>query len=223
MPTKRYDFLVFDLDGTLADTRDDIADSLNHALVSGGREPLDLATITHFVGDGARVLLERALGAGTAQETVMQGLKCFLERYLATCLNKTRLYPLVAETLQSLAGKELAVLTNKPRQPTERILDGLGLRRHFRWVQCGDDRWPKKPDPAGLLHLVEAAGSSCERTLFVGDSGVDLATARNAGVPAAFVTYGFRPDALAAAPKDGAAPHVLHRFDQLLELNQGPA
>src|SRR5262245_7690030 len=129
MPTFRdlYDLFVFDLDGTLADTRQDLATSLNHALSLLGLPPLSLEAVTRFVGDGARVLIERALGSRATGSAVERALEAFLDDYRETCVKTTSLYPGVRTTLESLKPKDLAVLTNKPLYPTRRILAAQGL------------------------------------------------------------------------------------------------
>ncbi len=209
----RFDLFVFDLDGTLADTREDIASSVNHALQELRRPPLDLGTVTRFVGDGARTLLARALGESAPEEEIEAALAAFLAHYRDACLNSSRLYEGVREALDGLRSKTLAVLTNKPRYHSLKILRGLGIEHHFRWIQCGDDAWPKKPDPGGLLHLARAAGCAPGRGLFVGDSSVDIATARAAHFPFAFVSYGFSPDAVAGQTVD----LVLNDLRQVLD------
>jgi phosphoglycolate phosphatase len=199
---RRYDLLVFDLDGTLADTRQDLARSVNHALASLGRPPLGLETIVRYVGNGARRLLERALGEAAGPEQVEAALASFLGHYRVNCLVDTRLYPGVHEALERLESRRLAVLSNKPLGPSRTILAGLGILKRFERVEGGDSVPAKKPEPGGLLGLLEAAGVSPERALMVGDSAVDVQTARAAGVPVAGVSYGFRPEDFAAHPPD---------------------
>ncbi len=191
-----FELYIFDLDGTLADTRNDLAASVNHALDKVGRNRLDIETVTRFVGDGAKKLLERSLGPGASAQDVATALEAFLAHYRTACLVSTRLYDGVREALRGLEPTPLAVLTNKPRFHSLKILHGLGIDGYFRWIQCGDDEWPKKPDPGGLLHILKQAGCERDRALFIGDSAVDIATARAAGVRMGFVTYGFRPDAV---------------------------
>ena len=217
---KLYDLFVFDLDGTLADTLDDIARSLNRALSGLGRPPLDLGTVKGYVGNGARVLVERALGEGSGKEAVDRAFGLFLEDYGVNCLVSTRLYPGVQDTLGSLArqGKRLAVLTNKPTSPAARILEGLGAGTLFASI-IGGDRMPrKKPDPSGLLGIIESAGALPARTLLVGDTGIDTATARAAGARSAWVPYGFQ----ASVPSDPPPDHVLGAFADLAPASASP-
>jgi len=191
---RRYDLFVFDLDGTLVDSREDIAASLNEALAPLGAEPLDVETVTRYVGNGARVLIERALGGEASPERVQAGLDAFLHHYRAGCLDRTRLYPGVRAALEGLCGKTVALLTNKPSFHSLKILAGLGIEGRFRRVVAGDTMPAKKPDPRGLVSILEELSCPPERSLLVGDTAVDVQTARAAGAAAAFVTYGFRPE-----------------------------
>lgn len=185
--------VVFDLDGTLVDSRRDLADSANALIVERGGTPLSTDAVTGMVGEGAAMLVRRALrAAGVGREDLDAALARFLEIYDERLLVHTRLYEGVRETLDALASREpLAVLTNKPQHHTERILDGLSVRGRFRWVIGGDTSHGRKPDPAGLLHLITAAGTTPANTLMVGDSAIDLRTARAAGVRCCLVRYGF--------------------------------
>ena len=180
--------LVFDLDGTLADTRQDLAISVNHALGLVGYSPLPLETVVGFVGDGARNLLTRSLiASGAAMDgrprsgEIDEALAAFLEHYRTHCLAETRTYAGVQSSLEKLAGYPKAVLTNKPEAPARAILEGLGLASHFRLVVGGDNPYGQKPDPAGLQHIMAAEGAAPESTLMIGDGVQDLQAARRAG------------------------------------------
>jgi phosphoglycolate phosphatase len=199
---QRFDLLVFDLDGTLADTRVDLARSVNHALALLGRPPLSLEAVVRLVGNGARRLIERALGEPEETEEVEAGLRSFTEHYREHCLIDTCLYPGVVEALDGLRGKRLAVLSNKPLGPSRTILEGLGIVERFARIEGGDSVPEKKPDPAGLLGLIAGARLEPRRVLMVGDSAVDVQTARAAGVAVVGVLYGFRPDDFASHPPD---------------------
>lgn len=201
----RYDLFVFDLDGTLADTREDIASSVSNAFRSIGLEPVPVEVVTRHVGDGARKLLARCLGESAPEELVDRALAAFLDDYATECTRRSRLYPGVLEALEALQPKPLAVLTNKPHLHSTRILDALKVARFFGAVIGGDSLPRKKPDPAGLEWLLDRFGCARERAVLVGDSKVDIETARAAGAAAAFVTYGFQPDAARDHPPD----HVL--------------
>lgn len=209
---ERYDLFVFDLDGTLVDTREDLTDSVNHALRTVGLPPLDVDTVTGYVGNGVRILMRKALGEDLPDETVEEAVAEFLIRYQEGCTRKTRLYPGVEETLRALDPAPLMVLTNKPLEPTRKILASLGLEDRFRRVEGGDSVPARKPDPQALLAMAADARVPPQRTLFVGDSDVDVLTARAAGTGAAFVTYGFRPDAWKETPPD----YRLTSFTELL-------
>jgi phosphoglycolate phosphatase len=204
---RRFDHIVFDLDGTLADTAADLAAATNHVLRSFGRSELPLEEIRGYVGDGARRLIERAL-QGAADERVDEGLQRFLAYYGDHLLEHTALYGGIAAVLARLVagGLTLSVLTNKPAVPSRAILAGLGVLAHFAHIVGGDSGLPRKPDPAGLAALMQRARISRERTLLVGDSRIDLQTARNGGVGFCGVQWGFAPASLAAM----AAPMIDH-------------
>lgn len=187
-----FDFLVFDLDGTLVDSRTDLANATNALIGELGGRPLDEEAVAGMVGEGAGVLVRRALSAAGLDASRPGALARFLELYDERLLDHTRAYPGTAETVERLAAdRPLAVLTNKPAAATGRILDALGLRRYFRAVIGGDSSFGRKPDPAGLVHLAADAGASLARTLLIGDSAIDLATARRAGSRICLCRYGF--------------------------------
>ncbi len=185
--------IVFDLDGTLVDSRKDLALGVNAMLVERGAGPLPEGQVTRMVGEGARVLVERAIAAaGLPAGEASHALGRFLAIYQEHLLDHTRAYDGVPQLLQRLRGAtRMAVLTNKPTAASERVLEGLGLRGCFDEVIGGDSPYPRKPDPAALLHLVDAWGATSDTTLMVGDSRIDLETARNARVRCCLVRYGF--------------------------------
>jgi len=188
--------VVFDLDGTLIDSRQDLTDSVNAMLAGIDRPPIDVDDVTQMVGEGARRLVNRALARAGAPARnpadVDRALARFLACYEDRLLRHTRPYPGVTEMLEAVRARHrLAVLTNKPLRHTRRILEGLHLLRFFDRVEGGDGALPRKPDPAGLLELVEELGSTPSETVLVGDSLVDLETARAAGVTPCLVAYGF--------------------------------
>jgi phosphoglycolate phosphatase len=196
--------LVFDLDGTLVDSSRDITASVNAALkrVAPGAAEIPLADILSFVGEGARVLVERSLRHEGLSLKADEVLPVYIECYAERLLDTTRLYPGVAEALDDLAGATLAVLTNKPGDFSRRILESLGIAALFARVLGAGDVPSRKPDPAGLLGIMTGAGAAREDTWMVGDSATDVAVARAAGVRAAGVTWGFHPAALRAAGPD---------------------
>ena len=184
--------VVFDLDGTLIDSRHDLADAANALIVERGGQPIPVDTIAGMVGEGAPLLVRRALRAAGLDPGALETLPRFLELYDERLLAHTTLYPGTREALDALAPRAtLAVLTNKPQRPSERILEGLGIAPLFKWIVGGDTAHGRKPDPAGLNHLMTLAGTGASGTVMVGDSAIDLRTARAAGVPACLVRYGF--------------------------------
>lgn len=189
---KSLDLIVFDLDGTLVDSRRDLAEAANEVLKSHGCAAHSEEQIGRMVGDGAATLVARAFAAAGRPQP-KEALREFLEIYNGRLLRFTRPYAGVVEMLQRLQPRfVLAVLTNKPLRATQEILAALGLAPFFgRRVRGGDGPLPRKPDPAALLELVAAAGGTTARTLLVGDSVVDWQTAHAAGVRACLARYGF--------------------------------
>jgi phosphoglycolate phosphatase len=190
----RFTLVVFDLDGTLIDSRRDIVEAVNATLVTCGATALPEDALGRMVGDGAPVLVARAFAAAGAEKPA-DALARFLSIYHAGLLRHTRPYagiPLVLEQLTAQS-TTLAVLTNKPLEATGRILRGLDLWRYFApdCVVGGDGPFPRKPDPQGLRHLMVAARATAETTVLVGDSIVDWRTARGAAVQVCLATYGF--------------------------------
>lgn len=212
--------LIFDLDGTLIDSQLDLAHAVNAARAYMGMGPLPHETVFSYVGYGAPVLVRRALGPEASEEDVARALAYFLEYYREHMLDHTTLYPGVRETLDTFHehGIPMAVLTNKPVRFSQAIIDGLGLSGHFFRVYGGNSFEQKKPDPTGVERLLEESGASRAAALMVGDSAVDVRTARNAGIRAAGVTYGFQPETLAADPPD----YLLDHLSELIPIVLGP-
>jgi phosphoglycolate phosphatase len=187
---------IFDLDGTLVDSLDDLHASVNHALRAVGLPPRSRAEVHGYVGEGARILLERAVAPEV--HLLEPALAAWRAHYEVHCLDHTRPYPGL-EALLAGARRALAVHTNKPGDMARKILAGLGLLPRFAVVTGGDEA-PRKPDPTGVREIMARAGASPAETVFVGDSRVDAATARAAGVSFVAVTWGFASRAdLAAA------------------------
>jgi len=183
--------VAFDLDGTLVDSRRDLAESANQMVIELGGRPLAEETVVGMVGEGASVLVRRALAAAGLPDSPA-ALDRFLEIYDERLLHSTVVYPGMPEVVESARrSARTAVLTNKPLRHTERLLEGLGIRPLFDDVVGGDGPHPRKPSPGGLRALIAAAGATQESTLMVGDSMVDDETARNAGVRCCLVTWGF--------------------------------
>ena len=205
--------VIYDLDGTLIDSRRDLVDAVNHTLARLGFLELPAPLVASFVGEGAELLVRRALSAarrrhGSGDEApaeiaaaiVEEAMPLWRESYGARLLATTRPYPGVVALLQE-APAQRGVLTNKPGGFARAILEGLGLAASFARVVGGDEA-PRKPRPDGLLLLCAALGVSPAEALLVGDSPVDIGCARAAGVPSCGVTWGFaaRADLLAAGP-----------------------
>lgn len=184
--------IVFDLDGTLIDSRRDLADATNAMLVELGATPISTDAVAAMVGEGAAMLVRRALTATGLDPETPDALNRFLACYDDRLLNHTRPYDGMVEALATLKTVcPLAVLTNKPAGATARILAGLRLDAYFDRVVGGDTPHGRKPNPAGLHHLMDAAGASPASTVLVGDSPIDLQTARRAGVRICLARYGF--------------------------------
>lgn len=212
-----FDLVVFDLDGTLVDSRADLAQSANAVLTACGCAPLAEEAIGRMVGDGAASLVARAfVASGCPQPT--DALARFLAIYNGRLLANTRAYEGVAELLDTLGRTAaLGVLTNKPLGPTLEILEGLALVRHFQreLIVGGDGPFPRKPDPSGLRDLARRAGTEPARTLLVGDSVIDWRTARSAGARICMARYGFGYDGFPVAEL-GEGDWVVDSPSQLL-------
>jgi len=188
--------LVFDLDGTLVDSARDLASATNAALarVAPGHAAIPLDVVRSFVGEGARLLVERSLRHAGIERSPDDVLPVFFECYGERLLDTTALFPGMAEALDAVRGHPLAVLTNKPGPFSRRILEGLGVDGRFERIWGAGDVPARKPDPGGLLRLVDELGSTPGTTWMIGDSAVDARTARAAGVRMAGVTWGLDPD-----------------------------
>jgi len=183
--------LIFDLDGTLIDSKRDLVLSVNATLREMGRAELPEDLVASYVGSGAPVLISRALGGSAEAEELQRALKFFLAYYDEHKLDFTKAYFGVREVLEELRGVPMAVLTNKPVNISVRILEGLGLAQFFRAIYGGNSFATKKPDPLGANTILEEMGIVGARAAMVGDSEVDVQTARNAGMISAIVNFGF--------------------------------
>lgn len=224
--------ILCDLDGTLIDSAPDLCQAVTLALAEVSLPGHDVDAVRRMIGEGQRVLIERAIrqagGSVDSPGFVDDVLSRFRRHYSAHLVEKTELYPTVRETLARLSPRvPLAVATNKPGEWARRIIATFGLTSHFRWVLGEDDIGARKPDPRLLLTICERAGIEPRHSLMVGDSAIDLAAAHAARMPVAFCTYGFadqatltaaRSPAGDAAPGTSAHPHVLNRFSDLLDL-----
>jgi phosphoglycolate phosphatase len=204
--------LVFDLDGTLIDSMQDLADSASEMAQSFGGSRLEPADVAAMVGDGAAELVRRALAAAGAVVDTEHGLQRFLQIYDRRLLQHTRPYSGMKEALAMAARRhQLAVLTNKPTTPSKKILAGLGLAEFFDRVIGGDGPYPRKPSPDGLRALMGDAPAHV--AALVGDSPVDEETARAAGCYFVYARYGFGSRRYGASSPQ--TPFVLERATDL--------
>lgn len=208
--------IIFDLDGTLIDSSQDLAISINATRAHFALPPIEPSHIYSYVGNGAAVLVERAMGADVSPASLPDALKFFLDFYRAHALEHTKLYPGVREVIAELAGSRhhLAILTNKPVRISFDIVEALGLSEYFMRVYGGNSFPVKKPDPAGVLALMQEAKAGTDATWFIGDSSVDVKTARNAGVRSCGVAWGFQPESFELEPPDV----LIQRPDELLRV-----
>jgi len=198
----RVRLLIFDLDGTLVDSETDLALSVNAVREQMGFEPLPHATVASYVGQGVTTLMQRALGAQATAENLQKAVELFLAYYRLHMLDHTVPYPGVREALDSLGGRSKAVLTNKPERFSRDMIAGLGMASYFSFIYGGNSFAQKKPDPVGVVKLMDDLGFSKDETLIVGDSDTDVLTARNAGVKVCGVSYGLGSRTLADTPPD---------------------
>lgn len=208
--------VIFDLDGTLVDTAPDLGDALNRVLAEHGREPMGADGIRRMIGDGAAKLVERGFAAtGGLPAPLASLVERFLAIYEPRIAETSRPFPGVIDTLKGLkaAGLKLGVCTNKPDEATRRLLDALDLAPYFTAVSGGDVP-ARKPDARHLLGVVEKLGTTPARTLMVGDSMNDVASARNAGVAVVVVSFGYT---ITPASQLGADA-LIERFDELRGL-----
>jgi phosphoglycolate phosphatase len=206
--------VIFDLDGTLIDSRLDLVHSVNAALRHIDRPELPDDVIASYVGDGAPILIQRALGGEAVDDAlVRKGLEFFLSYYREHKLDHTTVYPGIQEALAAIQNsgngmpRKMAVLSNKPVNPSRAIVQSLGLGQYFSQVYGGNSFATKKPEPEGALQLVSEAGMQPAQAAIVGDSHVDIRTGRNAGLWTVAVTYGFAPHTLEDESPDVVVDH----------------
>ena len=185
--------IVYDLDGTLIDSRLDIANAVNGTLKEFGLGELPMEKVASFVGSGVKNLMQQVLKETGAKPlpSLERAIKIFRRRYGEHLLEHTRLYPSVRKVLEFFKGRRQAVITNKPENFSLTILQGLGVDSYFFRVLGGDGGFPKKPAPEPLFEILRSAGVSTDEAVLVGDSATDVETGRNAGVKTLAVTYGF--------------------------------
>lgn len=213
IPAKDLKLLIFDLDGTLVDSRIDLANSVNAMLRHYGRPELPAEIIGSYIGNGAPMLVRRSLGDPDDEAYVQEALLYFMAYYREHKLDTTYVYAGIKEALETIRNggngnaPRMAVLSNKPVGPSRGIVDALGLGSYFFQVYGGNSFHTKKPDPAGVQALLEESGARPAETVIVGDSDVDIITARNAGAFSVGVTYGLAPHTLEDAPPDVLIDH----------------
>jgi len=213
-----FKFLVFDLDGTLIDSSQDITASINVALISGGFPARTRDEIMSFVGGGVVSLIQSALGNAHTDETFKKVLSRFRAHYQEHLLDQTVLYPSVKELLEAWPNTKKAVLTNKPQYFSMKILEGLGIAKYFNRVIGGDSDFPRKPNPSGLIHLMETLRCQPSETLMIGDSVVDIITGQQAETKTCFVTYGYGVNGNDPKTVGLDADFVIDQFDALEEI-----
>lgn len=199
----RFAHLIFDLDGTIVDTKADLAAATNYMLHSLSRPTLSVQQVERYIGDGARVLVERALGLDQLP-LIDKGLSIFLEYYAKHLLDHTRPYAGIESILKEAQshGMTLSLLTNKPEAPSRAILSGLGLANYFTTIIGGDTLPVRKPDPWGVFHLQQSTGVSLAQTVLIGDSRIDVETGRAAGIAICGVTWGFDTRGVLTTPPE---------------------
>jgi phosphoglycolate phosphatase len=208
LPKEKLKLLVFDLDGTLIDSRADLCASVNATLQHFQRPPLPEDVIASFIGDGASMLVRRSLGDPVDEAFVEEAVDHFLDYYHEHKLDHTYVYDGVFEVLEKLraapgaGSQQMAVLSNKPVGPSREICDALALKPYFFQVYGGNSFPTKKPDPQGLLRLIAEAGVRPEETLMIGDTDVDILTARAVGAWALGCKFGLSPHTLEYAKPD---------------------
>ena len=212
-PLPRPEGLIFDLDGTLADTLEDLATAINLTRRHYGIEPLDAPLVTAQVGSGTEFLVRRTVPVAEAHFAEAHAL--FLTSYDAHVLDQTHLHNGVAEVLAHFSDRKLGVITNKPARQTEKVLAGLGVRHCFAVVVGGDTLPEKKPHPLPVLHFLRTTGLSPDRVVMIGDGVNDIRAGKAAGVATVGVTFGVSTlDQMRAEAPD----HIIGRMEELLGL-----
>jgi phosphoglycolate phosphatase len=210
IPVRQLRLLIFDLDGTLVDSRQDLGNSVNAMLRHFGRHELPLDVIAGYIGDGAPMLVRRALGDPKDEHFVHVALQFFLDYYRKHKLDNTYVYEGVLDSLKLLnegtLPRKMAVLSNKPVGPSRAIVDALGLSEFFFQIYGGNSFETKKPDPLGVQKLLKEAHCKAEEAVIIGDSDVDVLTARNADIYSVGCSYGLAPHSL-----ETVAPDILVR------------
>jgi phosphoglycolate phosphatase len=214
IPTANLKLLIFDLDGTLVDSRLDLANSINAMLRNFDKPELPCDVIASYIGDGAPMLVRRSLGDPDDEAFVQQALLFFMGWYREHKLDNTYVYDGVKQSLDAIrhsrngnAPLKMAVLSNKPVVPSRAIVEALGLGEYFFQVYGGNSFHTKKPDPAGVQALLSEANSRPNETVIIGDSDIDIVTASNSGIYSVGVMYGLAPHTLHEVTPDVVIDH----------------
>ncbi len=204
---------IFDLDGTLVNTLDDIAASVNHTLAAFGRDPISNDAVRRYVGDGIEMLLRRAFAGG---EKMLEGaVDIYKEHHRRNLVIRSHLYPSVRETLEYFKSLPMGVISNKTEEFVGPLMARLGIADYFKMIVGADSGLPLKPAPHSVLKIVTTIGAPKERTVIVGDGTTDVRAGKAAGVITCSATYGFRPeDELRKAGPD----YMIHEFSELKKL-----
>ena len=206
--------IIYDLDGTLADTREDIVQAMNFMLTAMNAPALDRSEITRFVGRGLYHLVASCLRSDDPKR-IEKGAKIYRGFYAQHMLDNTVLYPGACEILEYFKNQLQAVITNKPNPFSQQILEALKVAHYFVDIVAGDSNYPKKPDPTAVLSIMKRENILKENTLFIGDSAVDIETGNNAGIQTVVITHGFESE----DELKSANPHaIFHDFKGLLEF-----
>ena len=214
MKKHAFDLVLFDLDGTLVDSRQDLAQAVNHALAALGQPPLSVDMITSYVGDGISKLLQRSM-KNLSNDELQRGRQAFREYYAEHVADFTRPYDGVPEMLAHFRDKKKALLTNKDQTFTESLLQQLDLGRFFDAVVGGNSGFEVKPDPEALLSILQKLGVLATKALMIGDSSNDILAGKNAGVATCAVTWGYRPEAELAALQPDL---IVHKPEEIIDL-----
>lgn len=208
--------VFYDLDGTLVDTRADIATAVNHMLVKLGESPLPQNTIEQFVGHGIRHLLRGCLNTDDVK-FIEKGKKAYVDFYGKHMLDETDLYPDALLMLECMKDKHQAVVTNKPNPFSDNILEALKVSPFFVKIVAGNSTYPSKPDPEAVIQIMKELGVEKQEAVFIGDSAVDVETGQRAGIQTVMLTHGFgKRDELEKAGAD----KIVNNFKELLKFTE---
>lgn len=210
---KPIGLFIFDLDGTLVNTLEDITASLNYMLACLDRKPLEVRLVQQYVGDGLSRLIERALGGPT--DRVDEAMKIYKEHHRKNFTAHSALYPSVKDTLEQFKALPMAVITNKSSEFCGPLLDTLGISRYFRMVIGADAGLPLKPAPDSIEKIVATCKATKECTVIVGDGVADVQAGKAAGITTCAVTYGYRSE---EELRLAGADHIIHAFSELTKL-----